>query len=282
MIDEGKGPPIVLIPGIQGRWEWMQPAVRALARRCRVLSFSLVGEPGTGRPERARTTFDDLLEQVDEALDAAGLSRAVVCGVSFGGLIALKYAARRPARVTALILVSAPGPRWQPDEGIRETIRAPRLRLPRFLAGAVRRVWLELGGTYATFGERMRFAVRFLWIVLRAPASATRMAQRARMALEDGFAEDCRRVNVPTLVVTGEPALDRVVPAEETLQYVRSIRGARSAILKRTGHLGLATRPAEFAATVASFAMEHAGDADRPASAREAMRESNPEQLPRG
>ena len=31
MIDVGNGPPLVLIPGMQGRWEWMQPTVNALA-----------------------------------------------------------------------------------------------------------------------------------------------------------------------------------------------------------------------------------------------------------
>ena len=29
MIDIGTGPPLVLIPGLQGRWEWMRPAVDA-------------------------------------------------------------------------------------------------------------------------------------------------------------------------------------------------------------------------------------------------------------
>ena len=31
MTDRGAGPPLVLVPGIQGRWEWMAPAVDALA-----------------------------------------------------------------------------------------------------------------------------------------------------------------------------------------------------------------------------------------------------------
>ena len=45
IVDIGRGSPIVLIPGIQGRWEWMKPAVEALARRSRVITFSLADEP---------------------------------------------------------------------------------------------------------------------------------------------------------------------------------------------------------------------------------------------
>ena len=41
MIDTGQGSPIVLIPGMQGRWEWMTPTVEALSAHHRTFSFSL-------------------------------------------------------------------------------------------------------------------------------------------------------------------------------------------------------------------------------------------------
>jgi len=47
MIDTGNGPPLVLIPGLQGRWEWMRPTVNALARTFRVISFTLAGDWGS-------------------------------------------------------------------------------------------------------------------------------------------------------------------------------------------------------------------------------------------
>ena len=31
IIDRGSGPPLVLIPGLQGRWEYLRPAVDALS-----------------------------------------------------------------------------------------------------------------------------------------------------------------------------------------------------------------------------------------------------------
>ena len=37
IVDVGSGPPVILVPGIQGRWEWMKPAVDALSARCRVV-----------------------------------------------------------------------------------------------------------------------------------------------------------------------------------------------------------------------------------------------------
>jgi hypothetical protein len=41
IVDRGGGTPIVVIPGVQGRWEWMRPAIDALAHRSRVITFSL-------------------------------------------------------------------------------------------------------------------------------------------------------------------------------------------------------------------------------------------------
>ena len=51
VIDRGAGTPLVLIPGIQGRWEWMAPAVDALAARTRVLTGSAAAA-GSFHPAR--------------------------------------------------------------------------------------------------------------------------------------------------------------------------------------------------------------------------------------
>ena len=50
---EGRGLPLLVIPGIQGRWEWMRPGIRALATRFRVTTYSLAGEPEDVLPTSA-------------------------------------------------------------------------------------------------------------------------------------------------------------------------------------------------------------------------------------
>jgi pimeloyl-ACP methyl ester carboxylesterase len=64
---------------------------------------------------------------------------------------------------------------------------------------------------------------------------------------------DCLRVAAPTLVVTGERALDHVVPVEGASEYARLIPNARAAVIERTGHIGSITRPDAFAALVRDF-----------------------------
>ena len=138
IVDVGSGPPVILVPGIQGRWGWMKPAVDALSARCRVVTFSLADEPTCGGRFDAAHGFDCYVDQIGEARDLAGLSKAVVAGVSYGGLIAAAFAARYPARVSGLVLVSAIPPRWTPDARARFYLRAPRLLSPLFILNSLR------------------------------------------------------------------------------------------------------------------------------------------------
>ncbi len=253
MVDRGSGIPVVLVPGIQGRWEWMAPTVEALAARCRVLAFSLCDEPTSEfscDPDRG---FDNYLVQLEQALDRADVRKAVVIGVSYGGLIAAEFAARHPERVSRLVLASALPPDWTPDRRARFFLRAPLLLSPLFFAGSPGRILPEIRTAIPTPRARRRFLMAHGGRILRAFLSPARMARRVRW-LEAHQFEALVTIQAPTLVVTGEPTLDRVVPTSTTLRYVATLRSARHAVLPHTGHLGVITRPDEFADLVTRFA----------------------------
>ncbi len=253
MIDRGEGPPVVLVPGVQGRWEWMRPTVGALAERCRVITFTLCGDGGSGRRFDMSLGFDNFTSQIDAALDAAGVSAAAICGVSYGGWIALRYAAVRPSRTTALVLASTPSPRWQPEGRLARYVRAPRLYAPAFALGSPGRLSAEIAAACPRLGARLAFSIRHLARIVAAPCSPTRMARRIRLLAGVDLAAECSRVTAPALVVTGEASLDRVVPVASSREYLALIAGARAAVLERTGHIGVVTRPQAFAEIVAGF-----------------------------
>ena len=245
----GNGPVLVLVPGIQGPWQYVGPAVEALAARFHVVTFSLGAETRDGQSE-----IECEVERVKGILDARRLERAIICGISYGGVVATSFAARYPARTRALVVASAPGAGWHLRPRHEIYARWPLVFGPLFLAESPFRLRAELAAALPAFSERRKFASWQLRTLARRPFSLSRMAARARSLTSHDIAADCRRVAAPTLVVTGEPALERVVPVASTATYSQLIPDARSAVLERTGHLGTITRPAIFADMVHVFA----------------------------
>lgn len=253
IIDRGSGTPIVMVPGIQGRWEYMRRAIDVLAESFRVITFPLCGERGSGRRFDPAGGMDNFADQIDAVLDDRQLARAAICGVSFGGLAALRYAARYPERTSALILVSAPGLTFRLRRRHDIYSRLPRLFGPVFLAEVPRRVRAEIARAIPDRRSRRQFAWQQIATFARAPLSLSRMAMRARLIGAEDQAIDCAAVLAPTLVVSGDPSLDHVVCANGTSDYQRLIRNARAVRLDETGHLGYITRPRQFAACVQDF-----------------------------
>jgi pimeloyl-ACP methyl ester carboxylesterase len=249
----GRGVPLVLIPGIQGRWEYMRPAVEALSETFRVITFPLCGERASRRRFDAARGLDNYVDQIDDVLNGCNVESAIVCGVSFGGLIALRYAAERPSRTSALVLASAPGPGFHLRRRHEIYAKAPLIFGPVLLAEMPRRVGRELSSAFSTRRDRARFAWRQVRTFFQAPVSVTRMAERSRFLGGSQLVDDCSRVTSRTLVVTGEPSLDYIVPVAGTSEYVGLIPGAQSIQIPGTGHLGYITRPDVFAGIVGDF-----------------------------
>ena len=250
MITKGTGFPVLLLPGVQGRWEWMTPTVDALTAGHRVMTCSLQEL----RPEAERDgLFTAWTHAIDEALDRAHEREVSVIGVSFGGLIAARYAARRPERVTSLILVSTPAPKYRPRPGDEFCLRLPWLSLPYFAARALTRLTPELVAARDSWPMRWRLAMEHARRVLQAPPSPRHMARWVREWQAYDLAADCERITAPTLLITGESRLDRVVPVRDTKKYLQLIPGATHKVLAGTGHIGLVTKPYRFAEMAGQF-----------------------------
>jgi pimeloyl-ACP methyl ester carboxylesterase len=173
--------------------------------------------------------------------------------VSYGGFIALRYAALRPAKARSLVLVSSPTPGWAPNERQGRYLAHPWRSAPAFVATAPMRLWPEIRAAYDTWPARLTCAASHAARVLAAPMNPARMAARIRLQQGIDFMPDCALVRTPTLVLTGEDDLDQIVPAAVTRAYQTLIPGAQYEKMERSGHIGLITRPKEFATIVMRF-----------------------------
>jgi pimeloyl-ACP methyl ester carboxylesterase len=191
-------------------------------------------------------------------MDLAGIPTAVVAGVSYGGLVAAAFAARYPDRINGLVLVSAIPPRWVPNERVRFFLRAPRLLSPLFMIGSLR-MYKEIAAAKSGVLPGMSTGIRHGLNAVAHMFSPGRMARRVQLLESVQLDRELARVHLPTLVVTGDAALDNIVPVHLTEEYTHMWPHCERVTIDRTGHIGLVTRPDVFAEAVGSFVDAHSG-----------------------
>ena len=137
----GEGVPCLMLPGIISNLEvmWEQADLRRyltrLASFCRAVIYDKRGQ-GLSDRDAGVPTMDDRLADAAAVMDAAGVDRAAIAGISEGGSTAAMFAAAFPGRVSHLVLFGAfPNvdqeagdrfmPMWASRWGTSETLTVP-------------------------------------------------------------------------------------------------------------------------------------------------------------
>ena len=153
----GAGPPLVKAANWLSHldYDWESPVWRhwltELSCRFRLVRYD---ERGCGLSDWdiARFSFEDWVDDLEAVVDAAGLDRFPLLGISQGGPVAIAYAVRHPERVTQLVLLGSFA------QGRRKSARTPdELALAEAHIEIVRLGWGRPDPTY-----RQIFVARFL------------------------------------------------------------------------------------------------------------------------
>jgi pimeloyl-ACP methyl ester carboxylesterase len=257
-VDVGRGQPVVLVHGLGGSWLTWLENVPDLSAGHRVIALDL---PGFGRSEAPPSTgdIDVHVESIEAVLNYLGLASAIVVGHSMGGLIALRLANERPARVQGLVLLSGGG-----------------LALGAFRLALVGRAFtaFNIFMGMPMVPEMIVKCDALRWVLLRPmlanPASLSRAlaaevipAVRAQglvpslHAAVRGLASvDPAAVHCPVLLVWG--ARDRIMPVAAARQLAAELPDARLAVIDDVGHCAMFEDPARFNALVRSFVADPA------------------------
>jgi pimeloyl-ACP methyl ester carboxylesterase len=240
----GEGPPLILVPGLAGGYGLLGPLARTLARDFRVISYQLRGEEDCFA---LRRPFDlaDLANDLAEFVDWHCLESPVVMGVSFGGALALEFAARFPHRLEALALQGA-GARF--ERGLLQ--RVAGTVLSRFLLPVdnpfINQFFNLLFGAPQNQSPLFQFVTRQCW-----ETDQSVMAHRFRLVEQFDIVKRLGRIRVPTLVLTGERD---VLASEKSLRALcDGLEDARRVRLPGAGHLAFVTHAAQVADEVRRF-----------------------------
>jgi pimeloyl-ACP methyl ester carboxylesterase len=244
----GQGPPLMKTGNWMTHLEYdlESPIWRHLYREL-VRDHTLVryDARGNGLSDRIvdEISFDAFVSDLEAVVDAAGLTRFALFGISQGCAISIAYAVRHPERVSHLILYGGFALGWnkRARSAAQKEEAAAMLTLMRLGWGNENAAFRQLftsqfipGGTKEQadwFNELQRLTV-----------SADMAARIHEAAGEIDITALLPRVSVPTLVLHARD--EARVPFEAGRRMAASIPGARFVALQGRNHLFLETEPA--------------------------------------
>jgi pimeloyl-ACP methyl ester carboxylesterase len=100
------GPPLVLLPGANATSLMWETNIEAFSGDYRVYAVDNVFDFGRSVYVRNLKTPADFVSWFDELLDALGLEKTNLTGLSYGGWIASEYALEHPERIEKLVLIA--------------------------------------------------------------------------------------------------------------------------------------------------------------------------------
>jgi pimeloyl-ACP methyl ester carboxylesterase len=125
--------------------------VPALVHERALVTWDMRGHGGSDAPDdTAAYTHEACLADMKALLDQVGAERAVLCGMSLGGFLSLRFYLEHPERVAALVLVDT-GPGFR-DDAARERWNARARELP---GGPVRELLVQHDGAVVDSLERV-------------------------------------------------------------------------------------------------------------------------------
>ena len=243
------GETIAFSHGLLWGTELFEPQIAALRERYRCIAWDHRGQ-GRSAPDHRHCIGIELVWQDALALlDRLGVTSVHFVGLSMGGFVALRAAARRPELVRKLVLIeSAIGP--EPLENLsryRLLTAVYRTLGPRIVAGRVSSVML--GKSILRDPARKADVARFTALMTRRRdvwKAVNGVLDRAGMATAELAA-----IRAPTLVIVGDE--DVAIPPAKAQQIVAAIAGAKLVTIPRAGHSSTVEEPAAVTRALTAF-----------------------------
>ena len=234
--------PVVPLHGLFGSPANWQAVMVELANHYQFHALQLPIDPHEDRCHKSFHSIGQLTDYVERFFDEKALERAVLCGNSLGGQVAIDFHPRHPDRVDRLVLAGSAG-LFENNLANSRRIRLTRSMVREQACGIFydpQHVDDELVDDVYSMLEDRQYR-RFLLKVSK--------ATRDRYMLDE-----LPDVDVPTMIIW--EASDTITPPFVAEQFCERISNARLAFIDRCGHAPPIERPKEFACLLHGFLSE--------------------------
>jgi pimeloyl-ACP methyl ester carboxylesterase len=232
---DGEGEPLVLMNGglmSIGSWD---AYVAPLSSQFRLVRFDFRGQLLTPGPYA--TSLAEHADDVAALLDHLGIDRARIAGASFGGEVAMQFAAMHPERVKDLAIITATDRttaemRREAAEG--RAIASAAAAGKRDGVDLFRRVFETTWSDWFVEKHSDLIELRLRQVAVLPPSFYAGAAEVIRMLDDLDLTTLLPRIEAPTLVIAGEH--DRLFPLEHSRAIAHAIPNARLEVIPDTGH----------------------------------------------
>jgi class 3 adenylate cyclase/pimeloyl-ACP methyl ester carboxylesterase len=219
-----------------------QPLYRALSRDNAFYRYDARGN-GLSDREVPDVSYDHFVDDLETVVDAAGLDRFALLGISQGCAVSIGYAVRHPDRVSHLVLFGGYAVGWKKRARTKEEKEAGEAML----------TLMRLGWGQENPAFRQMFTSQFIPGASKAQADWFNEFQRISASSADAVrnlvangevdvTSLLSQVRVPTLVIHSRH--DARVPMESGRRMAAAIPGARFVVLESRNHLIVEDEPA--------------------------------------
>lgn len=230
----GQGFPLIMIMGLSGNIDWWDPRmIRELSKKFKVVVFDNRGAGRTDISDR-KYTIRLFADDTASLMDALGISKAYVLGISMGGMIAQELVLNYPEKVEKLILCSTNcgGSRSvPPSANVMEMLIADKSALS---LEEITKMMIPLLLTEDFIKSNPNLVEFITQQVLKAPISEEAFIRQLNAIMEFDAYERLPQIKVPTLILHGKH--DTLVPPDNASILAEAIPNAKLVYLENSAH----------------------------------------------
>lgn len=228
----GVGHPLVLIRGLGSNADHWYPQLPAFAASFRVVSYDNRGIGRSDKPD-APFTIATMAEDLAGIMDAIGIPKAHIMGLSMGGMVAQEFALRFPHKVHGLVLACT----HCGGEAVVPASDEIMALFSEFIETANPEAGREAGKCLfaeETFSNAPELVQEYQRISARFPPGAEVLRGQSAAVKGHDTWERLHKIEAPTLVITG--AEDVLIVPENSRILADRIPEAQLCVIPRGGH----------------------------------------------
>jgi len=246
-----QGLSVVFIHGFPFSHRMWEPQMREFPKDIHAIAYDVRGH-GSSDIGDGQYTVELFVDDLIALLDHLSIEKAILCGLSMGGYIALRAIERHPDRIEGLILCDTKSEPDTNEEKIKRTSSIKTVKsagVSAFAEDFVKAVFWP-----KTF-ENNPGAIEFIKELIRANSTLGICGTSIALAARTDTTQSLSSINVPTCIIAGE--FDLRTPPSCAQAMHTAIAGSELYILSNAGHISNLENTKDFNDNFVAFLKRH-------------------------